>query len=170
MRRILLVAVLGAVLAALPASAVARPKPKPATFKTGTYKAKAGATQFNITLKRGSCSVAAGQRKSTLHLCVVLPVSPTVTCTVPLNDESQLGSFVAPVQLPSSGKLSQKASVTQAPLFPGSPPVTGQSTFSVTFKKNGTASGTIAQSLTLPFGATQTAPCEVSATFTAKLH
>jgi hypothetical protein len=170
MRRMLLIALLGTGVLVLPANAVAKkkPKPKPATFKTGTYKAKAGTTQFNITLKHGNCASAPGQSKSPLGLCVSLPVSPTVQCTVPIIDESQLGSFVAPIQLPSSGKLTQQTTVTQGPIVPGGGPATGQSTFSVAFKKNGTASGSLAQTLMLSVG-TQTVPCTASESFTAKL-
>lgn len=172
MRRILLVALLGITAVALSTGvALGKPKPKPATFKTGTYKAKLGttATKFNLTLKRASCPSAPGQSKSALHLCVALPASPTVGCTVPIVFEVPIGGFVTPVQLPTSGKLTQQAPVSAGAAFPGGPPTMGQSTFSVTFTKKGTASGYLEVSLTLATPS-QAIPCSSGKIpFTAKL-
>jgi hypothetical protein len=177
MRRMLLVALLGIVTAGLfTGAALAKPKSKPATFKTGTYNAKfasANATtpKFNITLKRASCASAPGQAKSPLHLCVALPASPVVGCTVPLNFEIPLGGFMAPVQLPSSGKVTQQAPIAPVTAFPGSAPTTGQSSFAVTFTKKGTASGYLEVSLMIATSPEQPlVPCSSGKVpFTAKL-
>jgi hypothetical protein len=171
-RRILLVTMLVAAVLALPTGAAyAKHKPKPLTYKTGTYSAKLGPelTKFNFTLKRASCAVAPGQAKSSLHLCVALPVSPVADCTVPINFETAIGSFVAPVQLPTSGKLTQQAPVTAPAAFPGGAPTPGQSAFSVAFTKKGTASGYVELSLQITAGS-QTVPCATGKIpFTAKL-
>lgn len=172
MRRILLVTMLATAVLALPTGvAFGKPKPKPPTYKTGTYSAKLGPemTKFNFTLKRASCAVAPGQAKSSLHLCVTLPVSPVADCTVPINFETAIGSFVAPVQLPTSGKLTQQAPVTAPAAFPGGAPTPGQSSFSVAFTKKGTASGYVELNLQITFGS-QVAPCSTGKIpFTAKL-
>jgi len=64
MRRILLVALLGTAVVAVPTS-TAEAKAKP-TFKVGTYKAKAGTQEFKISLKPRSaaagCSSASRYR------------------------------------------------------------------------------------------------------------
>jgi hypothetical protein len=167
MRRILLIALVGAAVAALPSSAVA----KPATFKTGTYNAKFGNAQmkFKITLKRSSCKGVPGQGKSSLHLCVALPVSPAVGCTVPISIEVPVGSFVSLVQLPNSGKVTQQAPVKAEPVVPGAGPTTGQSAFSVTFTKKGTASGYLEENLELSVNG-ENIPCSSGKVpFTAKL-
>jgi len=178
MRRILLVALVGMTVVALPGSAVAAKKhhAKPATFKTGTYKAKVGAgattsAPFNITLKRASCPSAPGQGTSSLHLCVALPASPIAACSVPINLEVPLGGFMAPVALPTSGTLTQQAPVSPGPVVPGAAPTTGQSTFSVTFTKKGTASGYLEVNLEIATTPTQPlVPCSSGKVpFTAKL-
>jgi hypothetical protein len=173
MRRILLVVLLGLTAAAFSTGvAVGKPKPKPATFKTGTYTAKLGPalTKFNLTLKRASCPSAPGQAKSSLHLCVALPTAPTVGCTVPINFEVPLGGFVAPVQLPTSGKLTRQAPVTAPAALPGGAPTTGQSTFAITFTKKGTATGYFELNLTLSIMPGQSVPCASGKVpFTAKL-
>jgi hypothetical protein len=146
-----------AVLALPTGVAFGKPKPKPPTYKTGTYSAKLGPemTKFNFTLKRASCVVAPGQAKSSLHLCVALPVSPVADCTVPINFETAIGSFVAPVTAPAA--------------FPGGAPTPGQSSFSVAFTKKGTASGYVELNLQITFGL-QVAPCSTGKIpFTAKL-
>jgi hypothetical protein len=175
MRRTLLVAPMVIAAFALStgaASAKPKPKPAPATFKAGTYSAKLGGpvpVKFNIALKRGSCASAPGQAKSSLHLCVVLPVSPPVACTTPINFETPIGSFVAPVQLPSSGTLTQLAPVTAGPAVPGGGPTPGQSSFAVAFTKKGTASGYLELNLQLAIQ-TQTITCPSGKIpFTAKL-
>lgn len=176
MRRILPVVALCITAAGLSTSAAAaKPKPKPLTYKTGTYSAKIGpgttliSTKFSFTLKRASCAAAAGQAKSSLHLCVSVPVSPSAACTVPVNLETPIGSFVAPVQLPTSGKLTEQAPITPVASFPGSPPTTGQSAFSVAFTKKGTATGYLELNAQIAFGS-QTTPCSSGKVpFTAKL-
>jgi hypothetical protein len=173
MRRILLLASLSvAVVAVTTSAAVAKPKRKPLTYKVGTYNAKVGvgSTKFTITLKRATCPGAPGQAKSSSHLCVVLPVSPGVECNGPVPTESPIGSFVAPVQLPNSGTVAQQAPITTGSAVPGGPPTTGQSTFSVTFTKKGTATGYLEESLTLASSSNQTFPCTSGKVpFTAKL-
>jgi hypothetical protein len=177
MRRILLVALLGMTVAVVPAGvAVAKRHSKPATFETGTYKAKLGAgatttAPFSITLKRASCPSAPGQGTSSLHLCVALPASPIAACSVPINFEVPLGGFMAPVALPTSGKVTQQATVSPGPAVPGAAPTTGQSTFSVTFTKKGTASGYIEVNLEIATTPTQPlVPCSSGKVpFTAKL-
>jgi hypothetical protein len=163
MRRILLIALLGTAVVAL-LSSTAAAKPKPATFKVGAYKAKAkvgSTTPFKITLKRAKCG-------GKLQFCVALPTSPTVTCTGPLSEEPSVGNFATPVALPSSGKVTEHAPLTGAPPFPGATAPTGQSAFSVTFTKNGTASGFLEVSLaSLVQG--QALACTGKASFTAKL-
>ena len=142
MRRIMLAVLLLCSASALTASvAVAKPKPKPLTYKVGTYGAKVGVTKFNIVLKRASCASAPGQAKSSLHLCVAVPTPPIAGCSVPITLEVPLAGFTAPVQLPTSGKLSEQAPVSAGAVLPGAAPTTGQSSFSVTFTKKGTASG-----------------------------
>jgi hypothetical protein len=107
--------------------------------------------------------------QTSLHLCVALPVSPVADCTVPINFETAIGSFVAPVQLPTSGKLTQQAPVTAPAAFPGGAPTPGQSAFSVAFTKKGTASGYVELSLQITAGS-QTVPCATGKIpFTAKL-
>lgn len=178
MRRILLVALMGIAVVALPGSAVAAKKhhAKPATFKAGTYKAKVGAgstapAPFNIALKRASCPSAPGQGKSSLHLCVAVSGSPLAACSTPINLEVPLVGFVAPVALPTSGTLTQQAPVTAPGIVPGAPPTTGQSSFSVTFTKKGTASGYLEINMMIAVTPTQPlVPCSSGKVpFTAKL-
>jgi hypothetical protein len=173
MRRILLVALLGTVTAGFfTGAALAKPKSKPATFKTGTYSAKVGPEKqkLSLTLKRANCASAPGQAKSPLHLCLAMPASPKVGCTMPVNFEVPLG-FTAPVQLPSSGKVTQQAPIAPVEAFPGSPPTTGQSTFAVTFTKKGTASGYFEVNLMIATTPTEPpVPCSSGKVpFTAKL-
>ncbi len=94
---------------------MAKPKPKPLTYKTGTYSAKAGPeSKFSIVLKRASCASA---------------------------------------------------------VVPGASLTTGQSSFSVTFTKKGTASGYVEVNLMIAAGPTQApVPCSSGKVpFTAKL-
>ena len=174
MRRILLAALLLCSACALTASvAVAKPKAKPLTYKTGTYSAKLGsaATKFNIVLKRASCASAPGQAKSSLHLCVSVPSAPVAACSVPIELEVPLGGFTAPVQLPAPGKLTEQAPVNVGPVVPGAAPTTGQSSFSVTFTKKGTASGYVEANMMIETTPGQAAvPCSSGKLpFTAKL-
>ena len=110
------------------------------------------------------------QAKSSLHLCVALPISPTVGCTVPLNLEVPVGSFVAPVQLPTSGKVTEQAPITPFAVVPGSPLTSGQSTFAVSFTKKGTASGYFEITMKVAATPTESFPCSTGKVpFTAKL-
>jgi hypothetical protein len=177
MRRILLAIPLCAAAAAiaLPTSAALakpKPKPKPLTYKTGTYSAKAGPeSKFDIVLKRASCASAPGQANSSLHLCVALSGTPTAGCTVPINLEVPLSGFAAPVQLPTSGKVTEQAPVSGGAVVPGGPPTTGQSSFSVAFTKKGTASGYVEVNMMIATSPEQAAiPCSSGKVpFTAKL-
>jgi len=173
MRRILLVALLVVMAAAVSTSAAAAKRHKPATYKTGTYKAVLSPeqTKFNLTLKRASCASAAGQAKSSLHLCVALSTPPIGACHTPVNLEVPLSVFAAPVQLPSSGKLTRQAPVTAPGVLPGAPETTGQSTFSVAFTKKGTATGYLEINMMITVLPTQPpVPCSSGKVpFTAKL-
>ena len=175
MRRILLAVPLCAAVGAiaLPTSvAVAKPKPKSLTYKTGTYSAKVGPeSKFSIVLKRASCASAPGQANSSLHLCVALSGTPIAGCTVPINLEVPLSGFAAPVQLPTSGKVTEQAPVNAGPVVPGASPTTGQSSFSVAFTKKGTASGYVEVNMMIATSSEQAAvPCSSGKVpFTAKL-
>jgi hypothetical protein len=174
MRRIILAALLiCCAAAALTTSvAVAKPKPKPLAYKTGTYSAKAGPeSKFNIVLKRASCASAPGQANSSLHLCVALSGTPTAGCTVPINLEVPLSGFATPVQLPTSGKVTEQAPVNAGAVVPGASPTTGQSSFSVAFTKKGTASGYVEVNLMIATSPEQAPiPCSSGKVpFTAKL-
>lgn len=78
---------------------------------------------------------------------------------------------MAPVALPTSGTLTQQAPVNPGPAVPGAAPTTGQSTFSVTFTKKGTASGYLEVNLEIATTPTQPlVPCSSGKVpFTAKL-
>ena len=165
MRRFLLIAGASIAVLALSTSALAG---KPATFKAGAYNGKALGVPFSVALKRGSCKAAAGQKRSSLKLCVSLAKAPQFECRIPTNIAITVTAFATPVQLPATGKVSEKTPVSVEG-FPGGPPTTGEATFSVAFKKNGTATGTFALSVTQTFGA-QKIPCTGSEKFTAKLH
>jgi hypothetical protein len=165
MRRFLSILCASVVVLALSATAFAG---KPASFKTGAYNGKVGFSAFTVTLKRGSCKVAAGQKKSSLKLCVSLTKAPEFECHSPANASVTVTAFATPVQLPASGKLSQKAPVSLESL-PGAAPWTGEATFSLALKKNGTATGAVGLSINESFGTTS-APCAAGQAFTAKLH
>jgi hypothetical protein len=159
MRRIQLFALVGTAIVVLPASALAsgghhkKPAKKPAV-KNGTYKATfANKEKFNITLKGAKVS---------------LPTSPTVPCNGPVPMEPPVGSFVAPAALSASGSITQQAPIS-ALTVPGEPPLTGQSTFSVTFTKKGTASGFFEESLAGTIGNAQISCVSGKVAFTAKL-
>lgn len=142
---------------------------KSAAFKTGTYKLNRtsdlppGGT---VTLKHAQCG-------GKLQFCVALPKSPAILCKGGPYESYRTGNFATLVALPSSGKVTEQApfSVDLAP--PGQSPLnaTGQSVFSIAFKKNGTASGYFTESLTYPLLSTQSVPetCSGKASFTAKL-
>jgi hypothetical protein len=163
MRRIWLVALTGTAIVVSPASALAsgahhkhhkKPAKKPSALKTGTYKATfANKEKFNITLTGSMVS---------------LPTSPAVPCNGPVPMEPPVGSFVAPAALSSSGSITEQAPIT-ATTVPGEPPLTGQSTFSVTFTKKGTASGFFEESLAGTIGDAQISCTSGKVPFTAKL-
>ena len=165
MRRILLAATLGTLLVTASSASA-----KPATFKAGTYKAASKGTveKFKITVKRGNCAAAPGEKKSSLHLCVSLPATPKIECRGAITYENPVASFAPPVQLPASGKLVEKAALTLEAALPGAAPTTGQASFSVIVTKKGTATGSISEALTVPFGAA-TVSCAGTLTFIAKL-
>jgi hypothetical protein len=158
MRRVRLIVLLGAAVVALLTSA-AGASAKSAGFKTGTYKLKPAG--YTVTLKHAMCG-------GKLQLCVVLPKSPAITCTGGPNEAYRIGNFATPVPLPSSGKVTEHAPFTVAVFPPPAPLVTGQSAFSVAFKKNGTASGYVEESLEVVVGH-ETVPCSGKVSFTGKL-
>jgi len=158
MRRILLIALLGATVLAVSTSTAAA-RAKPATFKTGTYKAQAtNAQAFKITLKRTRC---AGK----VQLCLSLPApQPYDECHTPVTVGGSFQGLTTPVALPRSGKLTAHQTVGG-----GQPTETnGQMTFSIAFTKKGTATGSLEISLTVAYFQT-VLPCTNKATFTAKL-
>jgi hypothetical protein len=171
MRRVLLAALLGTAALALPAGAAAgkpHAKPKPATFKPGTYSARAGVETFNVILKKARCASVPGQATAQ-HLCVSMPAPPTVMCRGTVTQEDSLGKF-APLAVPSSGKLLEQVTATGGSLVPGSPPASGPATFAITFTKRGTASGYFEQSLSASFETQAPIPCTTGrVAFTAKL-
>lgn len=179
MRRIrlaVLVCTAIAVCLTIAATAGAHAKSKPASIKTGTYKAKLSASspteaqKFNITLKKTKCAAAPGPGTSALHLCVSVPTSLRLGCTTPVVMEAPLASFLTPVALSAAGKLIEHGSVTEPPPIPGGEPETGEGIFSVTFTKKGTASGYIEQNLTYSAGQAHGLLCDSGKVpFTAKL-
>jgi hypothetical protein len=103
-----------------------------------------------------------------LGFCVALPKSPSITCTGPADETVRVGNFAKPVALSSSGKVTEHTPLTVPLMIAGAPPQTGQSTFSIAFKKNGTATGFIEVSLVAMI-ANQSIPCSGKVSFTAKL-
>jgi len=171
MRRILLLAVLGTALAALPASALA--KAKPPTIKTGTYKATtsgpSGSQKFSISLKRTKCTTTPGQGTPATHLCVALPISPSIQCRGAINAEAPLGSYATPVALSSTGKAVEHGTAVGGAPLPGAAPSSGPSSFSITFTKKGTASGYLELNLTIAAVGISTPCASGKVPFTAKL-
>ncbi len=176
MRRISLVVLVSAAAVVFPTNAVAskhhgkhgkhhaKQPAKPGAIKTGTYKATALATglvaangtaveQFNITLESGN---------------VAVPNAPYIVLATPARFELPLSSFATPAALPSSGTLTEHAPTT-ADTVPGAPPATGQNTFSVTFSKDGTASGYFEATMTFVVGTETVTETPVKVPFTAKL-
>jgi hypothetical protein len=160
MRRIQLLALVGSAIVVLPASALAsgahhkKSAKKPSALKAGTYKATFAIEKFNITLTGGKVS---------------LPTSPAVKCTAtPILLEVPVGNFVAPAALSASGSITEQAPITATTVV-GAPPLTGQSTFSVTFTKKGTASGYLEESLAGTFGDSPISCTSGKVPFTAKL-
>jgi hypothetical protein len=158
MRRVPPVVVLGAAVLALLMSA-AGATANPAGFKTGTYKLKPAG--YTVTLKHATCG-------GKLQLCVALLKSPAITCAGPADETVKVGNFATPVALPSSGKVTEHTPITKASPIAGAPAETGQSAFSVAFKKNGTASGYVEVSLVAVVGG-QSIPCSGKVSFTGKL-
>ncbi len=158
-------------LAVLPASALA--KPKPATIKTGTYKATtagpSGLQKFNISLKRTKCTTTPGQGTPAIHLCVTLPLSPTIACRGSILEEAPAGNFATAVALSSAGKAGAHGTVVEPPAVPGAAPTTGTSAFSIAFTKKGTASGYLELSLSIVVGPFSTTCASGKVPFTAKL-
>jgi hypothetical protein len=169
MRLFRLVGVLGAVVAVALTSAVGATA-RSAAFKTGTYKLMNRTNQLppggTVTLKHAQC---AGK----LQLCVTLPKSPAILCVGGPSETLRTGDFAPPVALPSSGKVTEHAPFSVDLSAPGQSPLeaTGQSVFSIAFRKNGTASGSFEESLTYPLLSSESAPekCSGKASFTAKL-
>jgi hypothetical protein len=173
MRRIMLLMALAAagVVLTLAASASASKKkhhaPAP-TFKVGTYKAKAGAVAFNITLKKASCA-APGPSASSSHLCVSLPVSPEIQCSGAVSGGGQLGDYTKPIALSPAGAALAYAAVSGPAPVPGTAPSPGRSVFSVAFTKKGTATGYLELNLTISYGGTSVPCASGKVPFTAKL-
>jgi hypothetical protein len=159
MRRVGLVVLLGAAAVVALLTSAAGASAKSAAFKTGTYDLKPAG--YTVTLKQAKC---AGK----LQLCVALPKSPAITCTGPADETVRVGNFATPVALPSSGKVTEHTPITKMSPIAGAPAETGQSAFSVAFKKNGTASGYVEVSLVAMLGG-QSIPCSGKVSFTAKL-
>ena len=150
-----------AAVACLVSVATAAAHARPATFKTGTYKAKTGATKFSITLKRAKCGHAS-------NLCVVLPVTPVIQCRGPaISSGGVKANFATAVALSASGKLTQRVPATAS--NPGLPPAHGQTTFSVAFTRNGAASGYFELNLTANLGGNSLPCTSGKVRFTAKL-
>jgi hypothetical protein len=162
MRWVRSVVVVGAVFVALLTSVVGATANSPA-FKTGTYNLKnLKPGGYTVTLRHEHC---AGK----LQFCVALPKSPNLACETPGYLPARVGDFATPVALPSSGKLTEHSPITaEEPAIEGGPLPTGQSTFSVAFQKNGTASGYVEVSLVVLVG-TDSIPCSDKVSFTAKL-
>lgn len=165
MRRALLIVLLGTTAVALLVG-VAPAAAKSAAFKTGTYKVKGLPPGGTVTLKHAQCG-------GKLQFCVALPESPAILCEGGPGETYRIGDFAPLVALPSSGKVTEQApfEVDLAPPGQTGLSATGQSTFSITFKKNGTARGYFTESLTYPLLSTESAPekCSSKVPFTAKL-
>jgi hypothetical protein len=152
-------ALMGLAFVALLLTSAAGATVKSAAFKTGTYKLKPAG--YTVTLKHARCG-------GKLSFCVALPKSPAILCKGGPDETYPIGNFATPVALPASGKLTEHAPITVAAFPPPAPPVTGQSAFSVAFKKNGTLSGYVEESLVVVVGA-QSIPCSGKVSFTGKL-
>jgi hypothetical protein len=159
MRRALLIVLLGGTTGALLVGTAAATATSTA-FKTGTYKLKPAG--YTVTLKHARC---AGK----LQFCVALPKSRAILCKGGPNDNLvRVGNFATPVALPSSGKVTERAPISEPPTVPAGPPSTGKSAFSIAFKNNGTASGYIEVSLKGVIGP-ESISCSGKMSFTAKL-
>jgi hypothetical protein len=158
MRRVLLVALLGAavvVLLSTAAGAIA----KSTGFKTGTYKLKPPG--YSVTLKHAKCG-------GKLAFCVALPRSPVIRCQGGAGQTERVGNFATPVALSKAGTVTEHAPITGSHPIPGAPVPTGVSTFSIAFTKNGTAIGYVEVRLVTVF-AGLSIPCSGKVKFTAKL-
>lgn len=173
MRRIQLAAVIGTAILFSPASALAssahhkkthhkKSAKKPAGVKNGTYKATFATLPGARTPGGEPFTIALSGAK------VSLPASTSIPCNGPAPQETRLQGFVTPVALSASGSVTEHAPVTQETV-PGAPPETGQSTFSVTFTKQGTASGYLEESLMGTLGTQPISCISGKLPFTAKL-
>lgn len=141
MQRTLPLAILAFVLVlvlAVPAAAEAK-----SSVKLGTYRGTTSSQlKLTILVKREECRDPHNQGSLKRRICVTLSSSPEVLekCSSGQTQESYFGNFLTPVELPTSDRLLQRTHT-----YTGSQ-ATGDSTFSVTFKTNGTASGYIEQS------------------------
>ena len=101
-----------------------QPKPKSLTYKVGTYGAKVGVTKFNIVLKsRELCERARPGEILASPVCRCRRTSPIADAAFD-HAEVPLAGFTAPVQLPTSGKLSEQAPVSAGAVRPAPAPTT----------------------------------------------
>ena len=161
MRIFRLVGPIGAVVVVVLTSA-AGAAAKSAAFKTGTYKLKPAG--YTVTLKHAQCG-------GKLQLCVALPKSPTILCNGGPDYTFGVGNFATPVALPGSGRVTEHAPFTVPGALLAGEAQTGQSAFSIAFKKNGTASGYVEVDFTYPLIGGQTTPfkCSGKVSFTGRL-
>ena len=106
-----------------------------------------------------------------LQLCVALPKSPAILCNGGPGYTFRVGNFATPVALPGSGKVTENAPFTVPGALLAGEAKTGQSAFSIAFKKNGTASGYVEVDFTYPLIGGQSVPfkCTGKVSFTGKL-
>jgi hypothetical protein len=161
MRLFRLAGLLGAVVVVALTSAVAATA-KSAAFHTGTYNLKPAG--YTVTLKHVQCG-------GKLQFCVALPKSPAILCMGGPDYTFRVGNFATPAALPSSGKVTEHAPFTVPGALLSGEAQTGQSAFSIAFKKNGTASGYVEVNFTYPLFSGQSTPvkCSGKVSFTAKL-
>jgi hypothetical protein len=163
MRRIWLLALAATAIVVFPTSALAsgahhhkkkKTSTKSAAYKSGTYKATSSefGEKFTIALTGGKVS---------------LPASTIINCKS-LNLTNPAAGFVAPAALSASGSITEHAPLSVESV-PGAPPLTGQATFSVSFTKQGTASGYLEESLAGTFGKEPVSCASGKEPFTAKL-
>jgi hypothetical protein len=165
MRRIWLLALAVTAMVVFPASALASgahhhhkkkksaKKPPAGSYKSGSYKATttSAGEPFTITLASGKVSI---------------PSPPQIACGPLANTPT--GSFATPVALSASGSVTEQATTSVTPVV-GTTPLTGPSSFTATFTKNGTATGDLEVSLTGTFGSEPFSCTSGKVPFTAKL-
>lgn len=164
MRRIWLLALAATAIVVFPTSALAsgvhhhhkkkKTSTKSAAYKSGTYKATSSefGEKFTIALTGGKVS---------------LPASTIISCKS-LNLTNPAAGFVTPTALSAAGSVTEHAPLSVESV-PGAPPLTGQATFSVTFTKQGTASGYLEENLAGTFGKEPVSCASGKEPFTAKL-